>query len=102
MNEVTSATEAAPAKNPSYRMDLTVLSVDRRTDSKGRPYAYARVEHPSKKGVMQSVAMAFGKAYDATIDALVPGTTVKLAARFEEGVLRLIGMPLPPKAAAAA
>lgn len=71
---------------------LTVATVDARTDAKGRPYGYVTGQIVKKDGSTRNVvAMAFGRAFEATRAYLKPGKTAEITAEFNDGILKILG-----------
>jgi len=71
---------------------LTVATVETRTDKAGRQYGYI-TGHITKKDktTRNVVAMAFGKAYDSTRAYLQEGKTAVVTAEFDGGTLKILG-----------
>lgn len=71
---------------------LTVATAEARTDSKGNAYGYLTGHITKKDGSTRNVvAMAFGKAFEATKTYLQPGKTAEITAQFDGGVLKVLG-----------
>ena len=92
----------------AYQLTGVVSNISVRTSRTGTSYFHAQFAFTPKDGKLQTrVAMGFGKAYESVKHLLVEGATVTLAGVFrtEPGVgqtIRVIGLPLPRKVAAAA
>lgn len=81
---------------------LALNTVDFRNGAKG-PYAYIQAQMVKKDGSTKDVvAMAFGGAFESTKRYLKAGKTVDLTAKFDGGILRILGRRAGAKAAAAA
>ena len=85
------ATQKAPRK--PVIMTLSINSVEERTSEKAGVYAFAKVHFTTKKGEEKTgkTAMAFGEAYAAVKEALVPGATVNALVKFNRS-LNLVGI----------
>ena len=71
---------------------LTVATVETRTDSKGNEYGYITGHITKKdKSTRNVVAMAFGKAFQSTRPYLKAGKTAVVTAEFDGGTLKILG-----------
>lgn len=71
---------------------ITVATVETRTDSKGREYGYITGHITKKdKSTKNVVAMAFGKAFESTRAYLQAGKTAVVTAEFDGGTLKILG-----------
>lgn len=71
---------------------LTVATVETRTDAKGNPYGYITGHITKKdKSTRNFVAMAFGKAFQSTRPYLKAGKTAVVTAEFDGGTLKILG-----------